>query len=197
MIKMKTQKYAFVQKNFRRLNFESRVLFFAHALTLVFCFFPWIGVEPLYGDPYYRSAFVGHIWLMGAFIFLISLAGVGVFLDELLEKSWFRWRVSKNKLFFVAGIQQLILIVSAWSVLQAESRGFENSQIRFGFWLCAALQLMGIVAVCLRSQQAKKESVTNFFQPPTQTKPTAKKTRLPLTMPEKNFKNPSTSEKRK
>ncbi|MCF7846503.1 MAG: hypothetical protein K9M51_00235 [Candidatus Gracilibacteria bacterium] len=183
MTAAKTKRFAFVQKNFRALSFESRMLLGTHAGTLLFCFFPWIGVQPLYGEPYFHSAFEGHTWLMGTFIFLISLAVVGLFLDELLEKHWFRWKVSKNKLFFVAGVQEIILLISIWSVLNVESRGFENAQIRFGFLLCVLLQVVGLVAVYLRARQAKKEQVVSFFQNAAHPKKEAP-SQLPLTDPD-------------
>ena len=162
----KTQKFAFVQKNFKNLSFEMRIIFLTHALTILFCFFPWISVEPLYESPYWNSGFFGPSGMIGLFIFLFSLSIVVLFADKILETKRITLPFPERHLFVAVGAQQLLLIVLAWSVLVSISRDFEVSEIRFGILLAFLAQILGLVAAQLQTQKDKKQKVMDFFQPP-------------------------------
>lgn len=159
-------KYAFLVKNFKNLSFEQRVIFLAHVGTALFCFFPWLSIEPLYDDPYWHSAFGGAGALVGAFVFLLSLGVVLYFADKILDSKRISLPFSENTLFLVAGIEQLIFLVLAWSVLVSGASGFESSEIRFGISLAFLAQAAGIMATYLQIQKEKNKTARNFFQHP-------------------------------
>lgn len=164
-------KYAFLNRNFKKLSFEERLVFGAHLATVIFCFFPWISVEPLYEDPYWNSAMSGSGALIGAFIFLLSLGVVLVFMDKILEAKRINISFNENHLFFAAGIEQLIFLVLAWSVLIASAREFENAELRFGIFLCFLVQIVGLVAAYLQNQNLHKKKTRDFFQHPDKNTP--------------------------
>ncbi len=166
----KTQKFAFMRKNFKTLSFEMRVIFLAHALTVLFCFFPWISVEPLYDSPYWNSGFFGPSGLVGLCIFLFSLSVVALFVDKLIESNRLKLPVSEHSFFLGVGAQQVLLIILAWSVLISVSRDFEVSEVRFGIFLALLSQIIGLVAAYLHTQKESKQRVRAFFQHP-QTSP--------------------------
>ncbi len=159
-------KYAFLNRNFKKLAFEERLIFGAHLATVIFCFFPWISVEPLYEDPYWNSAMAGSGALLGAFIFLLSLCVVLIFADKILEAKRIKIPFNENYLFFVAGVEQLIFLILAWSVLIASVREFENAELRFGLLLCFLVQIVGLVASYLLNQNLHKKNTKDFFQHP-------------------------------
>lgn len=175
---------AFFYRNFRKLGFESKTILIAHLLTVIFCFFPWAWIEPSFGPPLFYSAFSGPAGLIGAFIFLISLTVVVIFADQLFESHRLKFRVSENAVFLTAGVQQLIFLVLAWSVLMSVGRGFENFEIRFGIFGSFMMQIVGLVAVYLQSQQDKKEKVQSFFQHPQSS--ATKKSENPTDTPKKD-----------
>jgi len=166
-----------MRKNFRTLSFEMRIIFVAHALTVLFCFLPWISVEPLYDAPYWNSGFFGPSGLIGLFIFLFSLSVVAVFLDKLWETRRIKLPFSEKQFFLGIGIEQVLLIVLAWSVLISISRDFEVSEVRFGIFVTLLSQVVGLVAAQLHAQKDKKQQAMAFFQHPHKHPP--KKTEKP------------------
>jgi hypothetical protein len=160
-------KYAYLNRNLKKLSFEEQVVFFSHLATLLFCFFPWISVEPLYDEPYWNSAFSGPGTLIGVFIFGVSLLVVLYFLDRILESKRINFPFDVQHLFYGAGIEQMIFLILSWSVLLSVSREFENSEIRFGVFACVLTQIVGLVATYLYSQTKQKKEVQSFFQHPT------------------------------
>ncbi len=168
----KTNKFAFMRKNFRELSFEMRVIFLAHALTVLFCFFPWISVEPLYDSPYWNSGFFGPSGLIGLFIFLFSASVVVLVIDKLLETKRIKLPFPERYFYVGVGIEQVLLIVLAWSVLISISRDFEVSEIRFGIFIALLSQIIGLVAAYLQTQKDRKQQAMAFFQHPQKTKPT-------------------------
>jgi len=159
-------KYAFLVKNFKNLSFEQKVIFLAHAGTVIFCFFPWLSVEPMYDNPYWHSAFGGSGALIGAFIFLFSLGIVLFFIDKIFDAKRISLPFSENILFFTAGIEQLVFLILAWSVMVSGASGFESSEIRFGISLCFLSQVTGLMATYLQSQKNKIKVAKSFFQHP-------------------------------
>ncbi len=156
-------KTAFLHKNFRDLKFELKVVFLMHLLTVVFCFMPWVSYSPLYGSSYYENAFGGTIKLMGVLIFLISLAVCFIFADKLFKTKKIKLPVAENLIFIFAGIQQIILIVCAWSVLMFMSGGFNLMETRFGIIFCLFFQIFGVVAAYLLTRDKQRKEVVDFF----------------------------------
>ena len=146
-----------------------RVIFLAHALTALFCFLPWISVEPLYDSPYWNSGFFGPSGLIGLFIFLFSISVVVIFFDKLLETKRIKLPFSEESFFFGVGAQQVLLIVMAWSVLVSVSRDFEVSEIRFGIFVALLSQIIGLVAASLQMKKDRKQRAMDFFQQPPRT----------------------------
>lgn len=160
-------KYAFLHKNLRTLSFEKKVIFFSHCITLVVCFFPWFEADPAYVKTFFYNAFQGAGFLIGIFIFLISLIIVLLFLDRLFEKEVVKLPFSENTLYFVAGAQQILLLVLMWSVLIATGKDFGDHEIRFGIFIAFVAQVAGLVATFLNYQLDKQHEAKNFFQHPT------------------------------
>jgi len=159
-------KYAFLARNFNNLSFEQRVVFLAHAGTALFCFFPWLSIEPLYDEPYWHSAFGGPGALVGTFVFLLSLGVTLFFADKLFESKRISLPWSENSFFMVAGIEQMIFLVLAWSVLLSGASDFESSEIRFGISAAFLAQAAGIVATYLQIQKDKARAARGFFELP-------------------------------
>jgi len=165
-------KYAFLHRNFKRLSLEQRVIFVCHALTVAFCFFPWISIEPIYlEDAYWNSAFSGRGALIGFFIFMLSLSVMLYFLDLIFESKRIKIPFAADKFFLTVGIEQIIFLILAWSVLMPMSQDFEASEIRFGFFASFFAQIVGLVGSYLYSCGDKKRVVRDFFQPVEQETP--------------------------
>ncbi len=162
--------FSFLTQNVRKLAFEDRVALWAHAGTLIACFFPWASLSPLYGATIFMNAFSGASWLIGALIFCLSLFSVLLFLDELLEKRFFQFSVPRTTLIGAASIQSLLLQLCAWSVLHSVGAGYASVEFRFGLAACLLLQTVALVAVWLRTKSSKQEEVKEFFQLPTHQK---------------------------
>jgi len=156
-------KLPFLQKNFRELSLELKIIFLAHLATLIFCFFPWVSYIPLYGDSHFDNAFDGPTKIMGIMIFLISLAIMTIFVAKLFKIKKFKLPVAENILFIFAGFQQIILIICAWSVILFMSGGYDLSEIRFGIILTLLAQVFGLVAAYLSTRFAQKKEVVSFF----------------------------------
>lgn len=167
-------RYAFLHKNFRELNFEKRVIFVSHLLTLLFCFFPWFEGDGTYDPKITYMAVQGPGFLIGVFIFLISFVVVLYFLDRLFESERVELPISENTLFFCASLQQLLLIILAWSVLLVTARDFADHAIRFGIFLVFVTQVTALVATFLNFQLEKQNQARSFFQHP-DNKPDPKK----------------------
>ncbi len=160
-------KYAFLHKNFRELTFEKKVIFFSHFVTLVVCFFPWFEADPAYEATFFYNAFQGPGFLIGAFIFLISLIIVLLYLDRLFEKEVVKLPFSENTLYFAAGAQQVLLLVLIWSVLISTGKDFGDHEIRFGIFIAFIAQISGLVATFLNYQLDRQHEAKKFFQHPT------------------------------
>ncbi len=159
-------KYAFLHKNFRNLSFEKKTIFLSHFLTIIFCFFPWFSATPIYGEDYFYNAFKGPSFLIGFFIFIISFIIVLLFVDRLLEKQKIKLPISESLLYGVAGIQQIILLILAWSVLVSMGIDKEGGTIRFGIFLVFIVQISGLVATFLFFQLESQKNVKSFFRHP-------------------------------
>lgn len=156
-------KTAFLHKNFRELGFELKIIFLAHLATAIFCFFPWVSYVPLYGESHFDNAFGGPTKIIGILIFVISLGIVGLFVAKLFKLKKIGLPIEENIIFIFAGIQQIILIICAWSVLLFISGGYDMSELRFGIIFCLLFQIFGVVAAYLLSRAGKKEEVVSFF----------------------------------
>lgn len=171
----KKPQLAFVQKNFRTLDFESKTILLSHAATLLACFFPWASHEPLYGETEWLNAFSGASWMIGALVFLLSLFAIFMFADELFERHRIKFKISHNAILGILSFQEILLLICAWSVLHAVGRQYSGSQIRFGLVFCLLLQVVALVSVYLQSRAIKKENVLQFFQHPAESGGTPEK----------------------
>lgn len=159
-------KYAFLHKNFRNLSIEKKAIFLAHFATLVLCFFPWFSATPVYDEAFFYNAFGGPSFLIGFFIFMISFVIVILFFDRLLEKQKVQLPFSESMLYFVAGAEQMLLLVLSWSVLASTGMEYENHAIRFGLFLVFIAQVSGLVATFLFYQIEQQAKAKNFFKHP-------------------------------
>lgn len=159
-------RYAYVHKNLRDLIFEKQVILGSHALTLVACFFPWFEAKPSYEADFWYNAFRGPGFMIGLFIFTISLVIVLLFLDRLFEKERVKIPFPENYLYFGAGAQQILLIVLMWSVLMATGDDYGDHAIRFGIFVAFVAQISGLVATFLNYQLEKQNQAKQFFQYP-------------------------------
>jgi len=165
-------RYAFLHKNFRELNFEKRVIFVCHLLTLAFCWFPWFEARlGDYSEPFDYHAFQGPGFLIGVFIFLISLFMIVYFLDRLFESERVQLPISENALFFGSSLLQILLIVLAWSVLFAIGKDYAEGSIRFGIFLVFVSQIAALVATFLNFQLGRQQQVRSFFRHPDDNSP--------------------------
>ncbi len=159
-------RHAFLHKNFRELNFEKKAVLISHVLTLIFCWFPWFEASKDYIPTFNYNAFSGPGFLIGTFVFLISLLVVVYFLDRLFESERVKLPMSENSLFFAAGALQILLIVLAWSVLFSVGRDFSESGLRFGIFLTFVSQVAGLVATFLNAQLDRQTQARAFFRAP-------------------------------
>ena len=159
-------RYAFLHKNFRELNLEKRVIFIAHILTMLFCFFPWFEADSQYVATFTYNAFTGTHFLIGCCIFLISLLITIYFLDRILESERVTLPISQKALFFGASIQQILLIILAWSVIVAAGRDFGEHAVRFGIFLAFVSQIAALVATFLNAQLDRQQQARSFFKNP-------------------------------
>ncbi len=164
-----TEFIAFSQ-NMRRMGLEEQMLFGAHITTIVACFLPWVSFDPLYGPSSYLTAFSGAIWLIGAFIFVLSLAAVVIFLDKLLEKHVIKLKVAESTILTGISLLSLILLICAWSVLRHVGQGYAGIEVRFGLALCLIAQITALVSLWLQEKNSNKSQTQEFFQLPTEKK---------------------------
>ncbi len=160
------KRYAFIHRNFRALSFEQKAIFLAHLVTLVACFFPWFNATPKYTDPFFYNAFKGPAFLIGYVIFCISLIIFLLFLDRLLDKRKIKLTFPENYLYGIGGLEQILLLILAWSVLLAVGNDYGDSEVRFGLFLALIAQIVALVATFLEWQQSKQQGVRDFFQLP-------------------------------
>ncbi len=158
--------FAFVHKNFRSLSFETRVVLMANLATTVFCFFPWLSVNPNYGEKFFLNAFSGPGFLIGTLILLVSVSIVVIFLDKICETRKIKLPFSETNLLSVATIQQLVFIVLAWSVLFSVGRSYENASIRFGIFAIFLSQITSAVALYLQRKNETQKTARDFLQHP-------------------------------
>ncbi len=160
-------KYAFLHKNFQALTFELRVIFLAHLANVILCFTPWFYAAPGYDEPFYNNAFQGVGFLIGTFIFLLSLSVVGLFVNRLCEYHKIKkWYIPESHFYFLVGLLQILLLILMWSVLFYVSREYEVSEIRFGFFATFLAQIAGLTAAGLNIKSEKKKNVQSFFHNP-------------------------------
>ena len=159
-------KYAFIHRNFKALSFEKKTIFLAHFATLVVCFFPWFSADPVYAEPFFYNAFKGPGFLIGYVIFLISLVVFLLFVDRILDKRKISLSFPENYLYGIGGLEQILLLILAWSVLAATGNDFETSQVRFGLFAAIIFQIVGLVSTFLEMQQEKQQEARDFFQLP-------------------------------
>jgi hypothetical protein len=155
--------YAFVQKNYRELPFERKVIWWSQLSILFGSFLPWVAHQPMYGRLVQQNAFFGNTWLMGIVVFLISLGAVSLIIENLLNKNWFHFKVKDSTLMLAGGIQSLVLLLCIWSVLSADAQHYSESTLRFGYFVCLAAQIVNLTALYLDSQGQKKQAVMDFF----------------------------------
>jgi hypothetical protein len=166
--------FAFIHKNFRTFSFETKIIFWVNLATVVFCFFPWLSINPSYGEKFFLNAFSSPGFLIGTFIFLISLTIVFIFLDKICETKKIKLPLPETDFLTFAIIQQILFIVLAWSVLFSVGREYESATIRFGFFLIFLSQITAAVAVFLRKKNENQQSARNFLQHPEIKKETPK-----------------------
>ncbi len=159
-------KYAFLHKNFRNLSFEIKTIFLSHFLTIISCFLPWYSSSSPYGEDVFYNAFKGPSFLIGFFIFVISFVIVILFIDRLLEKQKVKLPISEIALYGGAGVQQIILLILAWSVLVSVGINTEGGNVRFGIFFIFIVQIAGLVATFLFYQIESQKNVKKFFQHP-------------------------------
>ncbi len=165
-MKIRKIRFAFIHRNFRTLVFETRVILLANFATLVFCFFPWLSVNPNYGEKFFLNAFAGPGFLIGSFIFLISIVVVIILLDKICETKKINLSFPETKILTIATIQQLVFIVLTWSVLFSVGRNYESATIRFGFFAIFLSQITAAVAIYLRKKNESQKSARDFLQHP-------------------------------
>ena len=165
-------KYAFLVKNFNHLSFEEKTIFLAHLGTAVSCLFPWFSASPLYGESISYLAFFGPGFLIGFFIFLISMTVSLFFVDKILETKKFKSltrnlsNLQLNYLFVAAGVEQIVFLVLMWSVLLSVGNDFGESEIRFGIFMAFLAQVVGLTAAFLAIQNEKQKAAKSFFSHP-------------------------------
>lgn len=163
-IKLPEFKYAFLQRNFRNLNFERKIIVIANGVVLFGCLAPWIAIMPVYGEVTNFSAFSGPTKVMGGIIFFISIFILALFAEKMWDKEWFKWiKIEENVLLGFASLQQVILTICVWSVLLSFGQGFENSEIRFGIFICLFAGFASLLATYLDGLNLKKQKVVDFF----------------------------------
>lgn len=158
--------YAFVQKNYRKLSFEKKVIWWSQVLTLFGSFLPWVAHQPMYGHLIQNNAFFGNTWLIGLVIFILSGSSLCLMAEKLLNQDWFQLKISDTTLMLAGGIQSLVLLLCVWSVLAADAHNYSESTLRFGYFLCLTTQIINLTALYLESQGQKKQAVIDFFNTP-------------------------------
>lgn len=147
------------------------MIFGAHLLTLVLCFFPWFSAELSSGsirsEKFFYTAFSGPGFLIGVALFLFSLFVVVVFLDELLGINRIKLPLSRASLYLVVGAQQVFLLLLVWSMLHSLGSEFSVSEIRFGIFFVFVAQVTGLVAAFLNAQAERQAQAKRFFRHPT------------------------------
>lgn len=160
-------KLAFLHKNLKHQSFEEKTILVGHLVTLGFCFFPWFAANPIYEEPFFYNAFSGPGFLIGTFIFVISLLIVLLFLDKLLEKKKVKLPVADYTVYIFASSQSVMLTFLAWSVLSVVRRDFDDADIRYGILFIFVAQVVALVAAILHRQVKKQAQAQSFFQHPT------------------------------
>lgn len=158
--------YAFIQKNYRQLSFERKVMCWTQLVIICGSFLPWVAHQPLYGRVIQYNAFLGNTWFMGLVIFIFALASLSLLSQVLLDKQWFRFKVTDTTLLLAGGLQSLVLLLCVWSVLTADAQHYSESTLRFGYFGCLSAQIINITALYLESQGNKKQAVMDFFSQP-------------------------------
>lgn len=160
-------KYAFLAKNYREINFEKKVIFWMHILTIVSCLMPWLEFEDSFGGPInIYNAFNGYHYLLGLFLCALSLIILLLFIDRFFEKNSIKLPFSENLLYAGVSLQQFFIIIMMWSVASVTISAYADSSIRFGIFMALVAQISALVATFLNHQLEKQEDARSFFQSP-------------------------------
>lgn len=152
-------RHAFIKKNFHVLTLEQKIILFAHALTVILCFFPWFSANPSYDNAFFYNIFQGTGFLIGYTIFLLSLGVTAFFLNYLSEYKKIKLPLPEYSLYFVIGIEQVIFLLFMFSILYATTKEYEIAEIRFGFFLTFIAQIVGLTAAFLNIQNESRSKI--------------------------------------
>lgn len=164
-------KYAFLQNNILRLPQEHKAILAANLATAIFCFLPWYSESPSYDIPDWTNAFGGNSFLIGWVIFLLSITVLVYFHDILWERKKIKLPFEIHWLFLGISIQQLVLIILAWSVLYSFGSIDYEAGPTFSILLAFFAQFASAVSAFLLIKGHKKNVVKDFFDLP---KPTSR-----------------------
>lgn len=160
------KRFAYVRKNFLQLSFEQQIILLANAVTALFCFFPWISIEPFSRDWNFRNAFTSELWMAGGLVFLLAVGTAGLLLNDLFQARKITLPIRKTLLFFLTGMQSLLFLLISWSSLLGIATLYGNADIRFGIAVCFVAQVMAVVASYMQLQSEKTDTAKDFFQLP-------------------------------
>lgn len=153
-------RHAFFKKNYYALSFEQKIIFFAHSLTVILCFFPWFSASPTYDDPFFYNIFQGTGFLIGYTIFLLSLGVTLFFLNKLSEYKKLKLTFSEPPLYFAIGVEQLIFLTFMFSILYSTTKEYEVAEIRFGFFVTFVSQMVGLTSAFLNIKNEMQKEIT-------------------------------------
>ncbi len=164
-------RYAFLARNYREINFEKKVIFWSHVATMVACVLPWVEYVPNYEPIVIQNALQGYHYLLGMFLFTLSLIIVLLYLDRLFEKHTIKLPISENYVYAGVSLQQVFIIIMIWSVIGAFARDYTDVSTRFGIFVALIAQISCLVATFLNYQLEKQTVAQSFFQNPSTEEP--------------------------
>lgn len=100
---------------------------------------------------------------MGIAIFMLALINMSFFAEKIWQKRIWKIPFSPTTTIGFLSFQQIILIISVWSVLVAFGRSFEDTELRFGISGALFAQVISFTANYLLAQKQKKKDVQDFF----------------------------------
>jgi len=154
----------FIKKT-QRLSKEDQGIIIAYTITAIACFFPWIEIEPYdFSIPrYWISAFSGHTLLMGWTVFLMAIAGIYYFINQLEGKKKITLPTKEEWIFLGASAQSVLLLIFIISIWNFSKQDIGNIEIRFGIFVCLFAQATAGMFAFLKTQNEKMNTVKNFF----------------------------------